>query len=127
MIRKNFWLRNINIERVHKTGKKKEDTSRAIIAKFSNYNTTEMILKDARELKDTGYYRNEYFSKETVEFRKENCKQVKELRKNGKSAIPVNDKVFWREKRSSENTPEILMFQKNLNFIRSFFIEENEF
>ena len=33
-----------------------------------------MILKDARKLKDTGYYRNEYFSKETVEFRKENCK-----------------------------------------------------
>ena len=64
-----------------------------------------MILKNARKLKDTGYYINEDFSKETVEIREENWKKVKELRKNGKCTILVYDKVFWREKRSSENTP----------------------
>ena len=67
--------------------------------------TKKLILKNAWKLKDTGYYINEDFSKETVEIWKENWKKVKELRKNGKYAILVYDKVFWREKRSSENTP----------------------
>ena len=64
-----------------------------------------MILKNVRKWKDTGYYINEDFSKEAVEIRKESWKKVKELRKNDKYAILIYDKVFWREKRSSENTP----------------------
>ena len=48
---------------------------------------------------------NEDFSKEAVEIRKESWRKVKELRKNDKYAILIYDKVFWREKRSSENTP----------------------
>ena len=36
-----------------------------------------------------------------------NWKKVKEIRKNDKYAILVYDKVFWREKKSSENTPSI--------------------
>ena len=97
--------RNINIEFVHRTGEKKEDTSRTIVAKFSSYKTKETILKNARKLKDTDYYINEDFSKETIEITKENWKKVKELRKNGKYVILVYDKVFWREKTSSENIP----------------------
>ena len=98
-------LQEIKIERAHRTGEKKKDTLRAIVAKFSSYKTKETILQNARKLKDTGYYINKDFSKETVEIRKENWKKVKELRKNGKYAILVYDKVFWREKRSPENTP----------------------
>ena len=64
-----------------------------------------MILKKARKLKDTGYYINKDCSKETVDIRKESWKKVKELRRNGEYAILVYDKAFWREKRSSENTP----------------------
>ena len=98
-------LQNIKIEHAHRTREKKEDMSTTILAKFSSYMTKEILLKNARKLKDTGYYINEDFSKETVEIRKENWKKVKELRKNGKYAILVYDKVFWREKRSPENTP----------------------
>ena len=101
-----FGLRNIKIERAHRTGKRKEDTSSTIVAKFSSCKTKESIL-NARKLNDTGYYINKAFSKETVEIRKVNWKNVKELRKNGKYAILVYGKVFWREKRSSENTPYI--------------------
>ena len=86
-------LRNIKIERAHRTGEKK-DTSRTIVAKFSCYKTKKMILKNARKLKDTGNYISEDFSKETVEIRNENWKKVKELRKNGKYAILVYDKIF---------------------------------
>ena len=63
-------LRNIKSERAHRTGEWKEDTSRTIVAKFSSYKTKELILKNARELKDMSYYINEDFSRETVEIRR---------------------------------------------------------
>ena len=63
-------LRNIKSKRAHRTGERKEDTSRTIVAKFSSYKTKELILKNARQLKDTGYYINEDFSRETVEIRR---------------------------------------------------------
>ena len=66
----NLSLRNIKSERAHRTGERKEDTSRTIVAKFSSYKTKELILKNARQLKDTGYYINEDFSRETVEIRR---------------------------------------------------------
>ena len=87
-------LRNIKIERAHRTGERKEDTSRTIVAEFSSYKTKETTLKNAGKLKDTGYYINEGFSNENVEIRKENWRKVKEPRKNGKYAILVYDKVF---------------------------------
>ena len=98
----NLGLRNIKIERAHRTGEKKENISRTIVAKFSSYKTKDMILKNAKNLKDTGFYVNEDFSKKTLEIRKENWKKVKELKKSGKYAVLVYDKVFWREHRSSE-------------------------
>ena len=64
-----------------------------------------MILKNATKSEDTGYCINEDFSKETVEIRKKNWKKIKELRKNGKYAVLVYDKVFWGDKRSSGKTP----------------------
>ena len=63
-------LRNIKSKRAHRTGERKEDTSRTIVAKFSSYKTKELILKNARELKDMSYYINEDFSRETVEIRR---------------------------------------------------------
>ena len=48
-------LQNIKLERVHRTGEKREDTSRTIVAKLSSYKTKEMILKSARKLKHMGY------------------------------------------------------------------------
>ena len=42
-------LRNIKIERAHRTGERKEDTSRTIVAKFSSYKTKELILKNVRK------------------------------------------------------------------------------
>ena len=97
----NLGLRNIKNERGHRTRERKEDMSRTIVAKFSSYKTKKLILKNARNLIDTGYHINENFSEDTVEIRKENWKKVKELRKNGKYAILGYDKVLWGEKRSS--------------------------
>ena len=74
------------------------DTSRTIVAKFSSYKTKELILKKANQLKGTGYYINEDFSKETLETRKENWKKVKKLRESGKYAVLVYNKVVWKER-----------------------------
>ena len=63
-------LRNIKSERAHRTGERKKDTSRTIVAIFSSYKTKELILKNARQLRDTGYYINEDFSRETIEIRR---------------------------------------------------------
>ena len=38
-------LRNIQIERAHRTGERKQDTSWTIVTKFSSYKTKELILK----------------------------------------------------------------------------------
>ena len=93
-------LRSIGIERAHRVGPKVDnsETPRTIIVKFSSFKAKELILKKANQLKGTGYYINEDFSKETLEIRKENWKKVKQLRGNGKYAVLVYDKVVWRER-----------------------------
>ena len=93
-------LRSIGIERAHRAGPKVDnsETPRTIVVKFSSFKAKELILKKANQLKGTGYYINEDFSKETLEIRKENWKKVKQLRENGKYAALVYDKVVWRER-----------------------------
>ena len=92
-------LRSIGIEHAQRVGPKdNNDTPRAIVAKFSSFKAKELILRKANQLKGTGYYINEDFSKETLEIRKENWKKVKQLRENGKYAVLVYDKVVWRER-----------------------------
>ena len=50
-----------------------------------------------------------------------NQKKVKEIRKNGKCAILIYGKLFWREKRSSENTPQIFSgVSEESNFVFQF-------
>ena len=105
------------------TGERKDNTSRTIAAKLSSYKTKELILKNVRKLKDTGYYKNEDFSKETVEIRKENWTKIKELRKNGKYATLVYDKVFWRERDLQKTLLKfVLIFRKNFFFVKNFIL-----
>ena len=93
-------LRSIGIERPHRVGPKVDnsETPRTIVVKFSSFKAKELILKKANQLKGTGYYISEAFSKETLEIRKENWKKVKQLRENGKYAVLVYDKAVWRER-----------------------------
>ena len=67
-IEQNLGLRNIKIERAHRTGEKNgsNDAPRTIVAKFSSFKIKEVILKNASKLKGTHYYINEEFSKETL-------------------------------------------------------------
>ena len=72
-------------------------------------------MKKANQLKGTGYYINEDFSKETLEIRKENWKKVKQLRENGKYAVLVN-KLFG-EKEIPQTLPTEFVGNANSLFI----------
>ena len=81
----------INIERAHRIGKKKEG-KRTIIAKFLNYKQREKVLNKYKELKlwEDQIYINEDFSEYTVKKRRILFKRAKEIRERGEFT-----KVFY--------------------------------
>ena len=89
--------RNIDIERAHRTGSKRNDRRRTIVLKLLNFKDKEDILSKARLLKGTGIFVNEDFAKETREKRKLLWEEVKKHRIEGKYAVIKYDRVFVRE------------------------------
>ena len=59
---------------------------RTVVCKLLNFVDKARILKKSHRLKETSYYVNEDFSKETLAYRKELWEKVKALRKEGKIA-----------------------------------------
>ena len=114
-------FQKVKIERAHRTGEKREDTSKKIEVKFSSYRTKEMILKNGRKLKGTGYYINEEFSKETVEIRKKIGRRLRNSEKMVNMLYYFMIK-FSGEKRDLQKTllKFVQMFQKNINFVFCF-------
>ena len=74
----------IEIDRAHRSGKRKDNRARTIVLKLKNYEDKTTILKKGNLLKDTGIYINENFSRETLEYRKTLWDEVKAHRRNGK-------------------------------------------
>ena len=78
--------------------KKRDDSSqkRTIIAKFLNYKDKEKVLREYRpcRLWEERLYINEEFSEETMEIRKKLFKQAKELRKKGKFANVILNRLI---------------------------------
>ena len=92
--------RNIDIERAHRTGSKRNDRPRIIVLKLLNFKEKEDILSKARLLKGTGVFVNEDFAKETREKRKLLWEEVKKHRIEGKYAVIKYDRVFVREQQT---------------------------
>ena len=80
-------LENISVERAHREGNKEKNNKRTLVVKLVSFKDKLKIISEAGELKGTNISINEHYSKETLEIRKENWKEVKELRKNGTYAI----------------------------------------
>ena len=76
----------IKIERAHRAGERNEDMSRTIVSK-----TKELILKNARKLKDIGYYINEDFFKRNSRNCKRKLKEGWRTQKECKYAILLYD------------------------------------
>ena len=74
---------------LHKNGKK-----RTAIIKLLDYKDSVEILKNAKNLRNTGFYINE-----TMAIRKQLWNDVKQLRPQGKFAVLKYDRIYCSEKR----------------------------
>ncbi|XP_065684339.1 uncharacterized protein LOC136096709 [Hydra vulgaris] len=93
-------IKNIDIERAHRIGKKEE--SKTIVVKILHYKDKIKVLNSSNRLKETGIYINEDFSFETTIIRKKLSEEMKMHRKNGKYSIIKYDKLIVREFRKKQ-------------------------
>ena len=77
---------NVEIDRCHRIGKKREGRPRTLVCRFTKYKDKQCILNNAKKLKGTGIYMYEDFSQDTMELRKCLWEQVLEYRRQGKFA-----------------------------------------
>ena len=93
--------RSVEIQRVHRLGKKKENGPRPILARFLRYKDCEKILSLGRRLKDSNYKMYQDLPYEIVQRRKQLMATFKKARAN---KIPAAfskaqpDKLFVRGK-----------------------------
>ncbi|XP_065653107.1 uncharacterized protein LOC136080415 [Hydra vulgaris] len=83
----NLGLKNIEIERAHRTGLKKDGRPRTIVLNLQKYKDKIRILKESHRLKGTNCFINEDFSRETVVIRKKLFAEVKQRRSNGENVL----------------------------------------
>ena len=95
--------KEIKFHRAHRTGRKPEIGSRAIVAKFVNFHDREHVLRTyiERRLWEQHKYVNEDFSARTVTKRKQLFKEAKELKQEGK-----HFKVIYNRLVEKSNTDE---------------------
>ena len=86
-------MEDVNIEKAYRVGNTSSTLPRTIIVKFPSFKGKQIVLSAAKKLKGQNIYINEYFSKETMDIRKEKWKSVKSMRSQGKYAISVYDKI----------------------------------
>ncbi|XP_065684371.1 uncharacterized protein LOC136096732 [Hydra vulgaris] len=90
-------LKEIKIERAHRTGIRDGKKVRSIVLKLLNYKDKERILKNSSKLKGKNIYINEDYCAETVQIRKELRMEMKKAREGGKFAFISYDKLIVQE------------------------------
>lgn len=98
MLADKLGVESIEIERAHRT-KSKSNGIHTIAAKLLNYKDKVRILRKSHLLKDTDIYIYEDFCKETVAKRKGLWAKVLDLRKKGRFATLIYDRIYEREHR----------------------------
>ena len=89
-------LKDVVIERAHRVAagrKARGDVPRTVVFKLLNFQDKVEIMKNCKNLKNTGIYINEDFCKETNELRKKLWEDVKKLRLDGKYAVIQYNKI----------------------------------
>ena len=94
----------VEVDRAHRVGRKEEGKVRTIVLRCHNYKMKEEIKRAAPRLKDTGIYINDDFSLETLLVRKDLFKTAKELRRQGKGAKVVKDRLVTWDRRRDDGT-----------------------
>ena len=89
VFREKLGLDNIHIERAHRAKRGKNDKSikpRTIVCNLLSFRGKKLVMKIVKKLKNTNIFIDEDFSPETMEYRKQLCEEVKELRRKGSIA-----------------------------------------
>ena len=86
-------------ERTHRMGKASTSNKRprTVIFKLASWKDKELILKNQKNLKNSGYYVNEDFADETMAIRKNLFKDMKKQRQEGKYCVIAYDKLVIRD------------------------------
>ena len=87
-------VNSIVFERVHRVGRKRDNKSRNIVAKFALYKEREMVRKQGKELEGTNYSVFEQFPIEIVEKRKRLIPKMKEAKRKGHKAWVSYDTLY---------------------------------
>ncbi|XP_012564983.2 uncharacterized protein LOC105849198 [Hydra vulgaris] len=90
-------LKDIKIERAHRTGSRDNKKVRSIVLKLLNYKDKENILKNSRKLKGEIIYINEDYCAETMLIRKELRACMKKAREAGMFEYISYNKLVVRE------------------------------
>lgn len=88
----------IEIERIHRFGRRFGDRPRPIVVRFSRYKQRELIRKKARELKGTGYGIHEQYPHEIERVRKELYPVLRQARAWNNKAVLIKDKLYINNK-----------------------------
>ncbi|CAB4006722.1 unc-13-like C [Paramuricea clavata] len=92
-------FKKMEIERVHRIGKKRLGSVRPIVAKFLRFKDKELIWKNSKKLKGTKIGISEQYPKEIAEERKKLYPIMKEARQNGSKAVMIRDKLYINDQR----------------------------
>ncbi|XP_065665718.1 putative leucine-rich repeat-containing protein DDB_G0290503 [Hydra vulgaris] len=103
LLENNLNVKDVIIERAHRTGIIDIKKPRTIVIKLLNYKDKVKILKNANKLKGSGIYINEDFSLETTIIRKKLLEESKTHRINGKYSVVIYDKLIVKEFRKKNH------------------------
>ncbi|XP_065662636.1 uncharacterized protein LOC136085270 [Hydra vulgaris] len=90
-------VKNVQIERAHRTGKKEPNKPRTIVIKLLDFKDKVAILSKSSNLKGKNIYINEDFCSETTQIRKGLREKMKIERAAGKFAFISYDKLIIRD------------------------------
>ena len=95
-------INNVKIEQAHRIPRRKRSHNKykpgTIVFKLHSYEDKESIMQNAYQLKDTGYYINEDFSKATWNIRAELWDETKRLRGGDYFAVIKYDRIVTNKR-----------------------------
>ncbi|XP_065639535.1 uncharacterized protein LOC136072290 [Hydra vulgaris] len=103
LLENNLNVKDLIIERAHRTGIIDNKKPRTIVIKLLNYKDKVKILKNANKLKGSEIYINEDFSLETTIIRKKLFEESKTHWINGKYSVVIYDKLIVKEFRKKNH------------------------
>ena len=98
MLKERLDIKNVEIERAHRAGRKSRNKARTIVCKLLRFKNKQKILRKAKLLKGTNLFINEDYCQGTVEYRKELWEEVKVLGSQRKIAYLKYRSIISRDK-----------------------------